>query len=168
MSEPMPKWPKVRSWLLQILIVVAIVGAVQYWRTRDVASGPAPGLSGVLVDGKVFRWHTASRPLLVHFWATWCPICRLQQDTIHELAREENVVTVALSSGTVAEIAGYMREHEIDLPVLSDPLGAVAARWGVVGVPTSFIIDADDTIRFVTSGYTTGPGLRARLWAASR
>jgi thiol-disulfide isomerase/thioredoxin len=166
MSEALPKPRKGRSWLIQLLLVVAIVAGVQYWRTRDAASGPAPGLSGVLLDGQAFAWNAAPRPLLVHFWATWCPVCRMQQDTINALARQGNVVTVALSSGTASEVVGYLREHDLDYPVLNDPHGGVAARWGVAGVPTSFIVDADDTVRFVTSGYTTGGGLRARLWAA--
>ena len=168
MSEPKPRWHKVRSWVLQILLVAAIVAAVQYWRTRDAASGPAPDLAGVLLDGQTFEWQAAPRPLLVYFWATWCPVCRLQQGTIDELARDGKVITVALSSGTAAEIAAYLEENALALPVLGDPNGAIAARWGVVGVPTSFIVDEADRIRFVTSGYTTGAGLRARLWAAGR
>ena len=159
---------KVFSWLFQVLVVVAVVAGVQYWRTRDAASGPAPELSGRLLDGRVFELHAAPRPLLVHFWGTWCPICRMQQDTIDDLAKRGNVVTVALSSGTDAEIAGYLQEHGLDMPVLSDPHGTLAGRWGVMGVPTSFVIDAGDRVRFVTSGYTTGAGLRLRLWSAGR
>lgn len=159
---------KVLNWSLQILVVVAIVTGVQYWRTRDAASGPAPELSGRLLDGQAFEWEAAPRPLLVHFWATWCPICRMQQDTINDLAQRGNVVTVALSSGTDSEIAGYLHEHGLDMPVLSDPHGTIAGRWGVKGVPTSFIIGADDRIRSVTSGYTTGTGLRMRMWTAVR
>jgi thiol-disulfide isomerase/thioredoxin len=168
MSDSTTKPRRGRSWLIQLLLVVAVLAGLQYWRTRDAASGPAPGLSGVLLDGQTFAWDTAPRPLLVHFWATWCPVCRMQQGTINGLARQGNVVTVALSSGDASEILGYLREHDLDLPVLSDPQGVIAARWAVAGVPTSFVVDADDTIRFVTSGYTTGAGLRSRLWAAAR
>ncbi|MGE0082668.1 MAG: protein disulfide oxidoreductase, partial [Thiohalomonadaceae bacterium] len=43
---------------------------------------------------------------------------------------------------------------------------ALAARYGVRAVPTTFIIDGAGRIRFREVGYTTGPGLRLRLWLA--
>ena len=52
--------------------------------------------------------------------------------------------------------------------VINDPTGEIAADWGVMGVPASFVVDGSANIRFVTSGYTTGPGLRLRLWLAGR
>jgi hypothetical protein len=54
----------------------------------------------------------------------------------------------------------------MELPVISDPQGGIANTWGVKGVPTTFILDGEGKIRFVEVGYTTGLGLRARLWLA--
>jgi len=50
--------------------------------------------------------------------------------------------------------------------VLNDPDGVIATRWGVRAVPASFIVDGAGQIRFVEIGYTTGIGLRLRLWLA--
>jgi predicted transcriptional regulator len=47
-----------------------------------------------------------------------------------------------------------------------DEDGAVAAAWGVRGVPTAFVVDGDGQIRYVTTGVTTRWGLRLRLWLA--
>ena len=155
-------------WLVQLLLIVAIVAGIQHWRTRDAATGPAPAVKAFTIDGKPFELSAAQRPVLVHFWATWCPVCRVEQGAINALAREHSVITVALSSGTDAEIADYLDNHGLRFEVINDHEGAIAAQWGVVGVPTSFIVDAAGTIRFVTSGYTTGPGLRARMWLARK
>jgi alkyl hydroperoxide reductase subunit AhpC len=61
----------------------------------------------------------------------------------------------------------YMREQGVSFPVVNDAEGKISARWGVHAVPASFIIDTEGKIRYVEIGYTTGLGLRFRLWLAS-
>ena len=165
-SNPRRKW---LVWFLEGLVVVIIVTGIQHWRTRDAASGLAPPLSAHLLDGDKFSLAgNTGQPLLVHFWATWCPVCRLEQGSIAALAEEGRVITVALSSGSDAEVRQYLSDEGVAFPVINDPAGTIAADWGVMGVPASFIVDGAGNIRFVTSGYTTGPGLRLRLWLAGR
>ncbi len=60
----------------------------------------------------------------------------------------------------------FRRAESVSFPVLNDPDGAIAAHWGVRGVPASFIVDGAGQIRFVEVGYTTEIGLRLRLWLA--
>jgi peroxiredoxin len=60
-----------------------------------------------------------------------------------------------------------MRQTGLDFPVLADPDGRIARRWGVFGVPATFVVDAAGQIRAATVGVSTGPGLRARLWLAT-
>jgi alkyl hydroperoxide reductase subunit AhpC len=50
--------------------------------------------------------------------------------------------------------------------VINDESGEISNRWGVRGVPTTFVIDGGGEIRFVESGYTTTPGLMVRRWLA--
>ena len=63
--------------LAEILIFAALLAEIRAWQQRDVPEGPAPILAGRLPDGKVFE--RGREPILVHFWATWCPICRTDQ-----------------------------------------------------------------------------------------
>ena len=104
--------------------------------------------------------------MLVHFWATWCPVCRAEQDTIEALAKDHPTVTVAMQSGAAAVVAEHLNKEALSFPVLNDPDGAISAEWGVRAVPTSFVVDGAGQIRFVEVGYTTGLGLRLRLWLA--
>jgi peroxiredoxin len=76
------------------------------------------------------------------------------------------VLTVALQSGEAGEIVSYLQAADLDFPVVPDPDGAIARRWGVGGVPASFVIDPEGRIAFATVGLSTEPGLRMRLWAA--
>lgn len=153
---------------IELLIFIVIIMGVRAYQQRDIVKGDAPALSGVLLDGKPFMLPAKpAQPVLVHFWATWCPICRAEQGSIESLAKDNpNVITVAMQSGNSAAVQQYMREQGASFPVLNDADNRISARWGVQAVPASFIVDTEGKIRYVEIGYTTGPGLRLRLWLA--
>jgi peroxiredoxin len=166
-SPSKPSKPRWRRWLLEGLLVLAVIVGVQWWQTRDAPSGPAPALDGVLLDGTpVDLAAERGRPVLVHFWAEWCPICRLEEGSIDALARDHRVISVATTSGDAAAVRAYMARQGLSFPTLVDEDGTIGRRWGVKGVPASFVIDASGEIAHATVGYTTGPGLRVRLWLA--
>lgn len=171
-KPPVIKSAKIRLWLrrfLEVLLFIVIIFGVRAWQQRDIVQGAAPALSGVLLDGKPFVLAAApAQPVLVHFWATWCPICRAEEGSIESLARDNpNVITIAMQSGSSSAVQQYMREQALSFPVLNDADGKISASWGVQAVPASFIVDTDGKIRFIEIGYTTGIGLRLRLWLAS-
>jgi thiol-disulfide isomerase/thioredoxin len=140
---------------------------VRAWQQRDAASGSAPALTGQTLDGGHYVLApSAGQPVLVHFWATWCPICRAEQGSIDALAHDYPTITVAMQSGDARSVAQHLRDEGLKFPVINDPDGRIAAQWGVRAVPASFVVDAAGRIRFVEIGYTTGLGLRLRLWLA--
>lgn len=158
---------RVLRYALEIVLVVFVVLGVRYWQQQGVVSGPAPTLAGVLLDQKQFSLAAMKgQPVLVHFWATWCPVCRAEQDTIETLANDHPTVTVAMQSGQASAVVTHLDKEALSFPVLNDPDGAISAQWGVRAVPTTFVVDGTGQIRFVEVGYTTGPGLRLRLWLA--
>ncbi len=168
---PLSKPSKKRVWLrrgLEVLLFIILILGVRAWQQRDIVQGLAPPLNGVLLDGKSFVLpNKPTQPVLVYFWASWCPICRATQGSIDSLARAyPNVITVAMQSGNSGAVQQYMREQGVSFPVINDTDGQVSASWGVQAVPASFIIDTDGKIRYVEIGYTTGIGLRIRLWLA--
>ncbi len=159
-----------RKWLLEAMILIAIVGAVTVWQNRGLPEGMAPPLTGVRTDGSMVNVgadRTASAQLVV-FWATWCPVCRAEEGNISSVAKDWPVISVAMQSGEMAEVAKYLKEREITLPALVDADGEMAADWRVRGVPAHFILDPAGNIRFRVVGYATTLGLRLRLWWAQQ
>jgi thiol-disulfide isomerase/thioredoxin len=157
-----------RGRVIQILLFVLLIAGIRFWQQRDMVSGAAPVLQGVTLAGQPYTLPVhPDRPVLVHFWASWCPICRTEQSSIADIAKEyPNAITVAMQSGKSDAVTSHMHEQGITFPVVNDPDGSIARAWGVHAVPVSFIIAPDGKIHFVEVGYTTGIGLRLRLWLA--
>jgi peroxiredoxin len=154
-------------WPLEILLILLIFLAVQHYRAADLPRGQAPLISGLSLSGQAISLEQfRGQPMLLHFWASWCHICRLEQDSINDLAGNYPVLTIASQSGSREEVAAYMQEHGLDFPVLVDPDGAFTKLYEIRGFPTTFIIDASGAIADAEVGFTTGMGLRFRLWLA--
>jgi peroxiredoxin len=169
MSEAPPRRRSLRNLALELAAVVAVFLGVQWWQARPLASGPAPVLRGKAVTGGALDLAALrGRPVLVHFWGTWCPVCRAEQANIQALAADYPVLSVAMQSGSAADVRRFMQRRGVGFPVLNDPRGEIAGDWGVHSVPTSFVLDPGGRIRYHAVGYTTEAGLRARLWAAGR
>jgi peroxiredoxin len=160
-------WRRLTGWLVQIVVLLIAVFLIHLWQIRDLAEGAAPPLSGKTLKGEWFDLEKQTEwPLLIHYWATWCPVCKLETGGIASLSEDFPVVTVAMGSGSEADVARFLDEHHYHLPVINDPDGLLAAGWAVKGVPTSYIIDQDGRIRFSSVGYTLPMTLRIRLWMA--
>lgn len=170
MTAPVPqaqRSKRLTDWAINLILVLAVVLAVQWWQARPLVTGVAPPLAGELLNGQVIDLKDLhGQPVLVHFWATWCPICKLGNGGIDAIARDHRVLAVAMQSGDAAEVRRFMAEHGLSFPVLLDPDGTLARRWGVAGVPATFVLDAAGRIAYATMGASTEIGLRARLWAA--
>lgn len=150
---------------LELGVFILIYFGVRSYMQWHLASGTVPVLQAKTLAGKAFDINLPRQgPLLVHFWASWCPICHLEQDGIQAISRDYPVISVAMSSGNNASVRRFMKQQGLDFPVINDPNGQIARRFGVTGVPVSFVVDANNQIRFVERGYTTEWGLRLRLW----
>lgn len=155
--------------ITQVLIILAVFLGIRVYLTQgSIKSGPAPDFGGVLLDGSSFQLQDLrGKPALVHFWATWCKICALNDGAIDDLAKDLPVITVAMESGGKKSILKEMEQRGLSFPVFVDELGKLANLYRVKGVPTNYIIDAKGNIRYVEVGYTSGLGLRIRMWLAS-
>lgn len=166
MTKQLKKFFKELLVLLLLVVITSI--AVNLYKTRNTVTGPAPALSAESIHGKALSLINQNQPVLVHFWATWCPVCSLEHGSIDAIAKDYPVITIAMQSGNEAELIQFMQEKQLSFPVIEDDAGEIANQWNVRGVPASFIISPDGEIRFVEVGYTSEIGLRLRLWWAAR
>ena len=158
------RWLRLAVEIISILLVLL---AVRAWMQRGMVDGVVPELEGRLLNNEHYSLLTDNRrPLLVHFWASWCPVCKLEQESIEAISDDHAVITIAMQSGEASEVAKYMQQEGLRFSVINDPNGMLSRRFGVRAVPSSFIVADNNTIVFRETGYTTGIGLRLRLWLA--
>ncbi len=170
-DPPVAKTGRRRLWgwyAAEAVLFILLLMGVHWWQTRTLPSGQAMTLEGKLLTGQHASLSALrGRPVLVHFWATWCPVCKLEQDNINAIAQDHQVFSIAMQSGADQAVLQHMAQQHLTFPVMNDADGRLAQQWGIRGVPTSFILDASGHIRFVEVGYTTELGLRLRLALAA-
>jgi len=151
--------------IVQLLLVLLVYFSIRAWQSMDNIQGEAPIIVASMLNGKNFDLREyQSKPVLVHFWATWCPICQFENSNIVNIAKDYQVITIVSWSEGAAQVREYLKKENLSLPVIVDEDGEWAKVYGVKGVPASYIIDENGMIQFIEKGFTSETGLRLRLW----
>ncbi len=105
-------------------------------------------------------------PVLLNFWATWCPYCRKEREDLNRLYkdyRDKGLIILSVSTdSSVNRLREYLRKTPADFIVLSDSKRMVASSYSINGLPTSYLINHEGVIRHKFTGYRewSGPDLR--------
>jgi thiol-disulfide isomerase/thioredoxin len=164
-----------RYWRWLLVAAAALLLAVftyKGWRVLSQPVMPAPALAGVAVDGRPVdlaqsRQRAGGKPVMVVFWATWCPECLAEQPTMQAISQDHEIIGVAWRSEDNETVATHMALHGLSYATLNDVDGTLAKQWGVRGVPAHFIVRPDGMTRFRVEGEHPEWTLRARLWWAA-
>ncbi|MGO4402811.1 TlpA family protein disulfide reductase [Bosea sp. RAF48] len=86
------------------------------------------------------------RPVIVHFFATWCAPCVEELASLDALAERlgTGATILAVDVGEVeARVRNFIRQRPVRFPILLDRDRAAMKRWRVEGLPSSFVLDRD-------------------------
>lgn len=143
-------------------VLFILSNIISYLRKPDLSSEQLPPVTVTLLDGSLYTLKRG-KPVLLHFWATWCRVCQIEASNIETLSKEYEVLTVAVNSGENAAVNAYMEKNGLHFRVLNDENGSWAKQFHIRVFPTTFIYDAEGKLRFAEVGYTTTAGLLGRL-----
>ena len=106
----------------------------------------------------------AGQPVLVNFWATWCPPCRLEMPEFQrafETHEQDGLVILAINEyEDVDTVRSFFSDDMgFTFTALLDSEGAVGKAYGATGLPASFFVAPDGTISAVHRGLMTGDQL---------
>ncbi len=165
------KWqdrPRWQRWGVELGIVVMIFLAIRAWQQQDHVRGELPITQFISVQQNVIdlaQWQGQS--LLLHFSASWCPICRLMQDAIVDISKDHPVITVLVQMSD-EEVNEWLAAHpEVDQAmVVRDDDGRLLNAFGGRALPMDMVIFDGKQIVFSEQGFSSQVGLRIRLWLA--
>jgi peroxiredoxin len=118
----------------------------------------APGfILNDLAGKKISLESFIGRPVLLNFWATWCPYCRKERSHLNDLHRkykDKGLVILSISTDrSLNKLQQYMEKTPADFIVLSDSEGSVSSSYNIMGLPSSLLIDRQGIIKFKFTGF---------------
>jgi cytochrome c biogenesis protein CcmG/thiol:disulfide interchange protein DsbE len=143
-------------WVIPSLVIAALVLALLaygLWSSdrSQLVDGPAPEFTLQTFDGEqVALQELRGKPVIVNFWASWCRECdkemRLLQRA-HERYGDEIVLLGIDHIDTEPKALAYLEQYGITYTNGPDLGGRIASAFNIKGVPETFFIGADGTIR---------------------
>jgi thiol-disulfide isomerase/thioredoxin len=153
---------------------VAVIGtlvAVELLSGSANADREAPQLpKTTLVGPQVTLADLHGHPAAVNFWASWCGPCRKEAPHLDSLARSlpngAKFVAVNWSDG-LSGARAFVKHYGWRFPTLRDTDGTVGDRYGIQGLPTTFILNSDGRITETLRGPQDAATIRKALAATN-
>lgn len=160
MAAPVPRrWGERLVW-----IALAAFLGLRIWPQLAAAAGTAssnavaPEVALTTLDGtRVTTASLAGQVVLINFWATWCPPCRVEMPGFQRVydrfrAKGFMVVGVSMDAGGSAGVRRFLADRNLTYPVAMATPETVRSFGGVRLLPTSYLIDREGRIRNEVSG----------------
>ena len=148
--------PPVKKILLGIWIVILMSSPLSFaGEDKPVA---APQFSVPSLDGHelTLKDHQG-KFLLVNFWATWCGPCKVEMpslESLYQKFKHRNFSVIAVSNDVFGAqvVKPYIQAQNLTFPVGLDPKLKLSNQFGVISLPTTFLIDPQGKIIGVLNG----------------
>jgi len=127
--------------------VITTIEPVEDHPPPRLASFPAPDFTLPTLSGAPIRSSDLrGKVVLLNFWVTWCGSCRAEMPTIDALYRQYKdrgleVLSVSLDTAPIAKIQAFVDKLGVSLRVGLDPSSSTARTYGVLVLPTTYLID---------------------------
>ena len=114
---------------------------------------PAPPFQTFALDGTPVHFPAtfAGKPLVIRFWADWCQYCEGEMkaiELVYQRHRDQGIQVLAINTGQdKPAVAAFIKKIGITYPALLDEQSKIARAYGVVGLPTTYFIDAQGIVR---------------------
>ena len=147
------------KWVRLFLILVGACAVVQ---AQDIGQA-FPGFVLNDLQGRPHSWSEFhGKVVVVNLWMTTCPPCKKEMPMLQDLQKKfanRGVVVVGISADDKASTAAsFARKLRISYPLLLDPAlmtdESEQKKFGLLGLPTTFIVDTQGIVRKKVIGFT--------------
>ncbi len=135
------------SFMIVALLSLGVGCGAEDTNGSDRNSSKAPGfvledLGGKMVSSQKF----AGKITVLNFWATWCRYCRTEIPHLNELYEDYRgkgveVVGISLDDRGAGDVIPFMQKVPMNYPILIGDKGVGNSFGGIVGLPTTIILD---------------------------
>jgi len=155
MSKPTHSNTRILQRLLALVTVGLCLAACDSGAPAvQLNSGqPAPAFQTFAADGTPAHFPAAyaGKPLVIRFWADWCKYCEGEMkaiETVYQRYRGQGLEVLAINAGQdKPAVAAFMTKIGVSYPALLDEQSKIARSYGVVGLPTTYFVDARGIVR---------------------
>ncbi len=133
-----------RALRLAVSVLVAAVVGAACGGSSSIVGTAAPKLAGTTLDGgHVDLASYRGKPALVLFGASYCEPCRKEWPDVAKTAAAHPALSIIGVSyeDSRSIMRSFTESIGVKFPVVDDPNGTVAQRWGVHGIPQAFFVD---------------------------
>lgn len=147
------------SFVFLCLTVLGLGACQQSTAAVSPSIGKAPDFTLPDLDGKPFSLSsTAGKVVLLDFWATWCPPCRMGVPELQELydrykAKGLVIVGVSLDQGGAADVRPFVKANGVTYPIVIGDQRVANLYGGIRGIPTMFVVDRGGNVVKKLVGY---------------
>ena len=133
--------------ILALLILFSVSATAQVKEGENAPNFTLKNLDGKEISLNQFR----GKHVLINFWATWCGPCKIEMpslEALYERFKDRNFVLLAISNDMFGAniVKPFVKVHNNNFPVLLDQRLKVSNAFGVVSLPTTFMIDPQGKI----------------------
>jgi thiol-disulfide isomerase/thioredoxin len=113
------------------------------------------------------------KPVVVNFWASWCPPCKAEMPDYEKMYREYSAkgvsfVMINMTDGSRETVAGaqkFLKENGYTFPAYFDEKQSAAGAYGISAIPDSVFIDKNGAIVSAFTGVIDANTMKNNLEA---
>ena len=146
-----------RLVLLGLLVAMALVGCNKRAGLQIGDTIPDVTLTDFQEKSVTLPKDLKGKVALVHFWGIDCCFCDkkilVSLEPLYQKYKDKDFVPVAINESKIAKTDQRLKQFEnLTYPMLVDEYGLVAKHFGVIGLPTTFVIDGQGIVRDKITG----------------
>jgi len=140
--------------MLTSLVLAALTAAPATGLTTIRFDAPAPNFAIPSARGTRYLSDLRGKTVVIDFWASWCHVCTAELSDFVRAQQTygDRVVVVTISDEPHDVAAAYLRQTNIQLPLIEDPDGIIHRVYSVPKIPVTLVLDPSGNVSYVSVG----------------
>jgi thiol-disulfide isomerase/thioredoxin len=156
-----------KKWIISAVLLAMVVWAVIDMVTDNKVTEAdnigleigniAPDFELETLDGETVKLSDyRGEPVMLNFWATWCPPCRSEMPDMQRFYQDTDMNILAINltdtEANVKDVSQFVEEYDLTFTIPLDQGNIVGNRYQIRPIPTTYMLDSNGIIQFNVFG----------------